>query len=64
MKGKTLALTLLGGAAAFIFLCVNGHYIVRYVWLNAGQPLEEWTPLVPKLPEVREVDWNNVTQPT
>lgn len=57
MKGKTLALALLGGAA-IAFICMNGHYVVRYVWLNAGQPMDQWTPLVPQLPEVQKVDWS------
>ena len=62
MKGKTIALVVIGGAT-LAFLLMNGHYVVRYVWLNAGQPLEEWTPLVPKFPEVRKVDWGSVTRP-
>ena len=60
MKAKTVAFAAFGGAAA-VFLLYNGHYIVRYVWLNIGQPFEEWTPIAPSFPTVREVDWSNVS---
>lgn len=63
VKGKTIAFALLGGAA-IAFLCFNGHYIVRYVWLNMGkQSMDDFTPLIPHFPDVREVDWMNINRP-
>ena len=53
----------IGGAVILGFLIVNGHYIVRYVWLNNGQPIKDWCPLIPILPAVREVIWDNNTPP-
>jgi hypothetical protein len=62
VKTRTLLLAAFGGLAAVLVL-VNGHYLVRYVWLNAGQHFDDWTPLVPKFPAVRKVEWDNVTEP-
>lgn len=50
-----------GGAALALF---NGHYVARYVWLNAGQKsLADWVPLIPELPRVRTVDWTLSSSP-
>jgi hypothetical protein len=56
MKGSTILL--IGGVAA-LFLLINGHYVVRYVHLNMGQPFDDWCPLIPKYPKIMQVLWSN-----
>ena len=51
-------LPILVGGVIVALLVTEGHYLIRYVWLNYKANPVDWTPLVAPLPTVRHVDWD------